>query len=102
MGRYINNCQPVPTPHLLAIVLVHILPMADVEHSRQRLQHLKRRAILPLITQVKGPNLPDLNNVQGDGLYLFPKVFGFILRNADWYLTRKLLESRELYFLPHL
>ncbi|CAE6494855.1 unnamed protein product, partial [Rhizoctonia solani] len=44
--------------------------------THQRLQHLKRRAILPILSATPGakdPNLPDLNNIQGDTVYLFPK-----------------------------
>ncbi|KAH7332678.1 hypothetical protein B0J17DRAFT_603542 [Rhizoctonia solani] len=69
--------------------------MTDVEYSRQRLQHLKRRAILPLITRAKDPNLPDLNNLQGDIVYLFPKkAENFIFfRISDVTSFKKALKS---------
>jgi len=54
--------------------------MADVEHSLDVFKHLGCRAILPLVFPPGfnraglGVDLPDLSNVQGDVLYLFPKV----------------------------
>jgi hypothetical protein len=55
--------------------------MSDVEYSLQLFEHLGRRSILPLVprpgvkrTAGEVGDLPDLNNVQGDVVYLFPKV----------------------------
>ncbi|KAG8703032.1 hypothetical protein FRC09_004386, partial [Ceratobasidium sp. 395] len=56
--------------------------MAEVEHTLATFKHLRKRAILPLLEHpdpklraTRDPNAtPDLNNVQGDVIYLFPKV----------------------------
>ena len=52
---------------------------ADVEHSRKVFKNLSNRAILPLVPHPEtklatDASLPDLSNVQGDVIYLFPKV----------------------------
>jgi len=56
--------------------------MAEIQHSFATFKHLRNRAILPLLTHpdpklrtVRDPEAtPDLNNVQGDVIYLFPKT----------------------------
>lgn len=60
---------------------------SDAEYTLRRFKHLGRRSILPLLPHpgllrsfaqsANGPtekNVPDGNNVQGDVIYLFPKV----------------------------
>lgn len=80
--------------------------MADVEHSLDVFKHLGRRAILPLVSP-PGVNragldvdLPKLSNVQGDVLYLFPKVnFQSIDFCRNLQIRLITTESRELHFL---
>lgn len=54
---------------------------SDAEYTFQRFKHLGRRSLLPLIPHPESARLatetkdiPDLKNVQGDVIYLFPKV----------------------------
>jgi hypothetical protein len=68
--------------------------MGDHQYSLDLYKHLGRRSLLPLVSppvttarrdvktgdfyatrqSVRTTDLPDLNNVQGDVIYLFPKV----------------------------
>jgi hypothetical protein len=80
--------------------------MADIEHSLDIFKHLLRRAILPLVSPPGvnqaglGVDLPKLSNVQGDVLYLFPKVN---FRSIDFCRNLQIrlinAESRELHLL---
>lgn len=54
---------------------------SDTEYVLQRFKHLGRRSILPLLPRpgsalltAEAKDVPDLKNVQGDVIYLFPKV----------------------------
>lgn len=56
------------------------ISMTDIDYSLDKFKYLKRRSILPLLTSPNAKsagvnaNLPDMSNVQGDVVYLFPKV----------------------------
>lgn len=54
---------------------------SDIEYALQRFKHLGGRSILPLLPRpgsarlaAETQDVPDLKNVQGDVIYLFPKV----------------------------
>ncbi|KAG1807999.1 uncharacterized protein BJ212DRAFT_716478 [Suillus subaureus] len=55
--------------------------MDDLQYSLDLFKHLGRRSVLPLVSRpisticqaAATGDLPDLNNVQGDAIYLFPK-----------------------------
>ncbi|KAG1860920.1 hypothetical protein F4604DRAFT_1588240 [Suillus subluteus] len=55
--------------------------MDDLQYSLDLFKHLGRRSVLPLVSRpisttrqaAATGDLPDLNNVQGDVIYLFPK-----------------------------
>jgi hypothetical protein len=50
--------------------------MDGIHRSHHLFTRLKHRGIVPLIDEVMlpGPDVPNPENVQGDILYLFPKV----------------------------
>lgn len=48
--------------------------MEDIHHSHHVFTHFKHRGMVPLITDEVAGDVPDPGNVQGDILYVFPKV----------------------------
>ncbi|KAG1723119.1 uncharacterized protein EDB91DRAFT_1255759 [Suillus paluster] len=49
--------------------------MTDVERSHNTFSHFKRRGLVPLVLPPSSPpDVPNPENVQGDIIYLFPKV----------------------------
>lgn len=66
--------------------------------DQRNLDSLSHRSIIPLALLAKTRDIPDPANVQGDVIYLFPKVrFGVVLNNE--LIATSWTESRELHFL---
>ncbi|KAG1851098.1 hypothetical protein DFJ58DRAFT_729085 [Suillus subalutaceus] len=78
--------KPVTVPSRIFVLIIFtpnsLDQMGDIQYSLDLFKHLGRRSVLPLVSSpsltvrvqaaVTG-DLPDLNNVQGDVIYLFPK-----------------------------
>ena len=70
--------------------------MADVQYSLDVFKHLGRRAILPLLSRpgaktTPDVDIPDLNDIQGDVVYLFPKVESFLSLFEDVEVRRLMM-----------
>jgi hypothetical protein len=61
--------------------------MTDVDYSLSVFKHIGRRSILPLLLRPgaeRDADLPDLSNLQGDVVYLFPKVTLHVLQECEY------------------